>query len=80
MIDKMGDTGLAGLWHQRLAKGFKSFALMGIEQPEWNATRPCLVGRHDDVNATDRECQSAHGRAFHEAAPANACHGHLLPE
>jgi hypothetical protein len=80
MIDEMGDAGLAGLRHQRLAERFEGFALMAIEKPEWNATGPRLVRRHDDFNATDRKCQCARGRAFHKAAPANACHLHLLPE
>ena len=37
LIDEMGDAGLAGRRHQRLAKGFEGFALMAIEEPERNA-------------------------------------------
>ena len=53
---------------------------MGVEKPERNATGPCLMGRHDDFNAADCKCQSARGRAFYKAAPANARHRCLLPE
>jgi hypothetical protein len=53
---------------------------MGVQKPERNAARPGFSGSHHHFGATYRERQRAQGRAFHEAAPANARHRHLLPE
>jgi hypothetical protein len=57
-----------------------SLAPLALAKPERNAARPGFSGRHDDLGATYRKRQSAHGRAFDEATPANVRHRHLLPE
>src|ERR1700722_7916533 len=80
LIDKVCDPGLARLRYQRLAQRLEGFTLMGIEKPEWDATRPGFAGRHDDFCARYRNCQRTQGRALHEATPANARHCRLLPD
>ena len=69
----------ARLRHQRLAERLQGVALMGIEQPERNAARPGLGGRHDDFRAAYRKRERTQGGALHKAAPADVRHD-LLPE
>src|SRR6202043_333832 len=77
LIDEMGDPGFTRLRYQRLAERLDRIALMGIEKPEGDVTRPGLARRHDDFNSAYRESQRTQGRAFDESTSADVRHRRL---
>jgi hypothetical protein len=80
LIYVVGDPGLTGLRHQRLAKRLKGLGLMAIEKAEGHIARPRFSRRHDDFSSAYRKSQRTKRGAFDEAASTNVRHGLLPPD
>ena len=70
-------AGLAGAWHQRLAKGLDRLGFRRLEHPERYAGCARLPRRQHLCDTAHREGERAESRTFHKGAPFNV--GHQLP-